>query len=235
LRRQLAFFAAALCLPLLAFMAYILFNLAIAERERLEARASEAARDLSAAIDRELLGLTSALEVLAVSPQLQVGDVRGFHAKASQVDDRLGFNAVLRTPDGQQLVNLRRPYGSQLPSTPQPSDADVLSSREPIILDLLDGPVAGEPLFAVTMPILVEGEPRYILSLAVPATRIREILIAQQLPETWTVAAIDNNDRIIARNRRHEDFVGEMATDDLRANTSATYYYDVHSFILSLG
>ncbi|MGQ2907956.1 MAG: sensor histidine kinase [Aliihoeflea sp.] len=223
MRRQLAFFAAALCLPLLAFMAYILFNLAIAERERLEARASEAARDLSAAIDRELLSLTSALEVLAVSPQLQSGDIEAFHAKASQVDDRLGFNAVLRTPDGQQLVNLRRPFGSELPRTPQPTDADVLASDEPLILDLFDGPVAGEPLFAVTMPIVVDGEPRYILSLAVPATRIRELLLAQQLPESWTVAAIDNNDRIVARSRRHEEFVGEIATDDLRANTAGYF------------
>lgn len=204
-------------------MAYILINLAIAERERLEARASEAARDLSAAIDRELLGLTSALEVLAVSPQLQSGDIEGFHAKASQVDGRLGFNAVLRTRDGQQLVNLRRPFGSELPRTPHPTDAEVLASREPRILDLFDGPVAGEPLFAVTMPIVVDGEPRYILSLAVPATRIRELLLAQQLPESWTIAAIDNNDRIVARNRRHEEFVGQTATDDLRANTAGYF------------
>jgi PAS domain S-box-containing protein len=222
LRRQLALFAAALCLPLLAFMAYILLNLGMAERERLESNASEAAHLLAGAIDRELLGLTSALEVMAVSPELRIDDIETFYGQARELFQDLGFNPVLRTPQGQQLINVRRAFGDPLPVTPLPTDAEVLASDEPMVLDLFRGTVSGEYLFAVDMAIRIEGEPRYLLSLAVPATRIRDIVLSAQLPESWTIAVIDRNGRILARNRRHDDFVGSEATADLRANTRGT-------------
>lgn len=200
-------------------MAYILINLGMAERERLESNASEAARLLAGAIDRELLGLTSALEVMAVSPELRSGDIETFYGQARQLFESLGFNPVLRTPQGQQLVNVRRPFGDPLPATPLPNDDAVLASDEPMVLGLFRGTVSGEHLFAVDMSIRVGDEPRYLLSLSVPATRIRDIVLAAQLPESWTVAVIDGSDRILARNRRHDDFVGREATPDLRANT----------------
>ncbi len=219
MRRQLTLFAAALCLPLLAFVAYILVTLAMAERGRLEINASGAARTLSASIDRELLGLKSALQVLALSPQLQTGEIAGFYAKAALLNERLGMNTVLRTPDGQQIVNVNLPFGADLPRTPRATDDEVLAAPDPRILDLFAGVVADEPLFAVETPIMVEGAPRYLLSLVVPATRIRDIIRSTQLPESWTIAVVDANDRILARNRRHADHVGQQATADLIANT----------------
>jgi PAS domain S-box-containing protein len=200
-------------------MAYILINLGMAERERLESNASEAARLLAGAIDRELLGLSFALEVMAVSPELRSGDIETFDSQARQLSESLGFNPVLRTPQGQQLVNVRRPFGAPLPATPFETDPKVLEADAPLVLDLFQGTVSGQPLFAVDMAVRIAGEPRYLLSLSVPATRIRDIVLSAQLPESWTVAVIDGKDRILARNRGHEEFIGREATPDLRANT----------------
>jgi PAS domain S-box-containing protein len=219
LRRQLALFAAALGLPILVFMAFILGSLSLAERDRIENEAASAARTLANAVDRELLSLTSALQVLAVSPELVVGDLAAFYARAVRLRDELGVNAVLRDLDGQQLLNARVPFGEPLPRTPAPSDPDVIAADRPVVLDLFQGAVSGTPLFAVDTVIRDDRRALYLLSLTVPADRMRQLLAGANLPASWTIAIVDGNDMILARNNRHEDFVGQEATDDLRRNT----------------
>ncbi len=219
LRRQLALFAAALGLPILVFVAFILGSLALAERDRIENEAEAAARTLASSVDRELLGLTSALQVLAVSPELFAGDLAAFHARATRLREELGVNAVLRALDGQQLLNVRVPFGEPLPRTPSPNDQQVIAADRPLVLDLFLGAVSGTPLFAVDTVIRDDRRPLYLLSLTVPADRMSQLLASANLPESWTIAIVDGNDLIVARNTRHEDFVGQQATEDLRRNT----------------
>ena len=58
--------------------------------------------------------------------------------------------------------------------------------------------------------------------MAVEPRRIAEILLAQNLPASWVATVIDRADRVVARSRQHEAFVGKSAPDEfLRAAREA--------------
>ena len=108
-RHHLAVLAVALALPVTLFVGVLLWRFADTERARLEGQASSVARAAALAVDRELAGLVSTVEVVSLFDSLRTGDLRAFHAQATAVRDRTGVNVVLRDPGGQQLANTRRP------------------------------------------------------------------------------------------------------------------------------
>jgi PAS domain S-box-containing protein len=59
----------------------------------------------------------------------------------------------------------------------------------------------------------------FALNIALDPARLAEILSASAAPD-WTVAIVDRRDRIIARSRQHERFIGSEATPSLRANAT---------------
>ncbi len=218
-RWHLVVFAAALVLPILAFIGFLLWQYATSERDRLEREAATLARAVANAIDRELSGLSATLDVLSLSPYLQSGELRAFYDQAKQVEDRQGVISVLRDPSGQQLVNTRRDFGGPLPTATLPIDKQVLSSRRLEISGLFTGAVANQPLFAIVTPVIRDGQPAYLLSLSLDVARIATIIAQEQPPADWTVAVVDTAGIILARSRRAEEFVGKSAVPDFLANT----------------
>jgi len=122
-RTYLLALALALVAPGLAFTGYVMTRYAEAERARVEAQASDAARNLAAAIDLRMSGLIEALRVLAASNDIDPANMRAFQSRAEEMREIIGRNIVLRAPDGQQLVNARMPYGASLPRLQLPADA----------------------------------------------------------------------------------------------------------------
>ncbi len=230
-RHHLAVFALALALPATLFVGVLLWRFADAERARLEGQAFAVARAAALAVDRELAGLVSTVEVVSLFPSLQAGDLQTFHARATAVRERTGINVVLRDLSGQQLVNTRRPWGEPLPKIPLlDADAEALRTGRPAVSGLFTGAVAREPLFVVGVPVprdagsaAASGEAAYILNLSLPAERMRralaEELALRAAPADWTVAVVDRAGLILARSRAHEEFVGKPATRDLQDAT----------------
>lgn len=218
-RWHLAVFAVALSLPVLAFVAVLLWQYTSAEQARLEGRASALAADVAVSIDRDLTGLLGGLDVLSLSRFLTEGDIEGFYEQAKQVQDRQGVIPVLRDLSGQQLVNPRLPFGSPLPTTRIGVDQLAISSGKAQVSDLFIGRTGLEPAFSLVTPVIIAGRPAYLLSLSLPVTRIQQLFGDQEIPEDWTVAVIDRQGKILARNQRAADFVGKSATQDLLDNT----------------
>jgi signal transduction histidine kinase len=213
-RWHLVVFAAALALPILAFIGFLLWQYATSERDRLEREASSLARAVATAIDRELAGLSATLDVLSLSPYLKSGDLRAFYDQAKQVEDRQGVISVLRDLSGQQLVNTRRAFGTPLPVVNLPIDKEVLASRRLEVSGLFTGAVANQPLFAIVIPVLRDGEPIDLLSLSLDVARLDTIIAQEQPPPSWTVAVVDKAGLIMARSHRGEEFVGKPAAQD---------------------
>ncbi|MGG5890460.1 ATP-binding protein [Falsiroseomonas sp. HC035] len=222
MRRHLALFAAALALPILVFVAALSTRFATAERHRLEDAALDTARAVALAVDRDLNGMAATLNLLALSPQLRAGDIADFHRQTIELRERLGVTAVLRDATGRQILNAWQPEGAAPPdisSLPSPKpDADRV-----VVTDLFEGVAMQTPMFAVELPVPVPVEgwaAPLFLSLSAPATRIRQVLEDRQAPEGWTLAVVDGAGRILARNARHDDFIGQSATADLQVNTT---------------
>jgi len=219
LRLYLALMCVGLALPILFFVGHILWQFALAERKRLEGDALTTAHVIAADVDRELTGLRSALGVLVYSQALQIGDLDAFHRQVTEANLLNGINVVLRTPDGQQLVNSRLPRGDALPRISLPGDRTAIELKGPVVSDLFTGAVSERPLFAITAPVMRNGEVAYLLSISGSADRIQELTTQEGVPDGWTVAVVDRQGTILARNRRHKEFVGKPATRDLQENT----------------
>jgi signal transduction histidine kinase/ActR/RegA family two-component response regulator len=218
-------FALALVLPILVFVTILLWQFTQSERGRLEAEAMDAARSARIAVDRELAGLAAALETLALSPSLRQRDLEAFQRRAEEMRARLGIVAVLRDTTSQQLMNPRLPAGTPLPRSnlPEPDPA-VWRSGRPVVSGVFTGAVAGEPLFAVQLPVprpdAPDGPPD-ILSLSLPVERIRAVITERPLPEGWIIGVIDGAGRILARSAAHARFAGQAVTNDFPERATA--------------
>jgi PAS domain S-box-containing protein len=217
-------FAAALIAPGLIFAGVLLWGYSTSERDRYEQDARDAAQRTVAAVDRELTGLQTAAQALATSASLLEGQYEAFHRQAVSTlqvwsPEKGGDIAiVVRDTSGQQVVNTRLPWGSPLPKGANlPVDQQVIATKRPVIQDLFTGATANRPIISVRVPVLKEDQVTYILSMALEPRRFAEVLRSQNLPPSWLTVLMDRADRVVARSRLHDEFLGKLAPDEFRS------------------
>jgi diguanylate cyclase (GGDEF)-like protein len=194
------------------------------DRERLEGDSIAVARAMVHAIDRELVGMTAAAQVLATSRRAQSGDAAAFREQADQVAKlRAGSNVVLTGRDGRQVMNTLRPPGDALPMHGNPEQLrEVFATGRPTVSDLYIGGVLGRPVVSVDVPIYVDGKVAYALSIGETPERFRAILNEQDLPAGWIGVVLDRGGNIVARTQQHDRFVGRRAADSLVQRVAQT-------------
>jgi two-component system sensor histidine kinase/response regulator len=192
------------------------------ERASIERETVATTRALMEAIDADLLGVQTAVQVLALSPQLASGNLRGFYEEAQTLlASRDGGNYVLKDLTGQQLVNTSAPFGVILPREPSRGQIErMIATGKPEISDLFVGPVTLQHVLTIEVPVLVGGKVAYIVGTGLFAERLQDILRRQRVPEAWLVAVFDRTGHIIARTRNPERFIGKMDTPEFQRQTS---------------
>jgi len=205
---SLVLLALAVVFPALLFSAYLLTRFAGQDREQYEQRLRYAGQDLAQSIDRDLEGIKTTLRTLAVSRPLGSGDFADFHRLANEALAGSGLIILVLDRTLQQVVNTSVPFGTPLPKTDDPATASrVLKTKQPQVSDLFVGHVMGRPALNVHMPMMRNGEVRYILIMSLTPERVLGILQALQLPKGWITTLIDSNGKVIARSELHEKFV----------------------------
>ncbi|HYH39821.1 MAG TPA: response regulator [Azospirillum sp.] len=214
LRSGLLLLLVAALLPVLVFAGWMVARTADAQRAAVEERVRHLAQTLAVAIDRELTGMASALQVLAITPRAERGDLPGIHSLAvdvlRQIDPRReGLYITLTDRDGQQLLNTRRPFGEPLPRT---ANVDmvrrVVETGQAQVSDLFPGVVADTPLVAVGVPVRRGGAVEQVLAMSIPVEALSGILRRQGLPEGWIAGVWDRRNVVLARSLSPERFVG---------------------------
>ena len=181
------------------------------ERANLETARIEMARALMQAVDGELTGAASVLQVLALSPLLASGDFVSFHQMATwAVAKTSGNNVVLQQLDGSQIVNTLKPFGTPLPAH------DVVEPQRPVsedtkvvVSDVFTGAVAAHPLVRVAVPVIIDGKIKYILSMGFFSENLGKMLLRQKMPTSWIAAIYDRRGIIAARTQSADLFVGK--------------------------
>jgi signal transduction histidine kinase/CheY-like chemotaxis protein len=180
------------------------------QRTILERNTIATARALMQAIDAELFGVQSALQVLASSQRLASGDLFSFYRKASEALPNMGGNYILVTDStGQQRLNTLKPFGDPLPQLPLSTKARrVFENGQPAISDFFAAADIGQSAITLEVPVFSNGKVIYSLAMGIFADRLDDILRRQNLPPDWITAIFDSSGTIAARTHKPEQYVG---------------------------
>jgi PAS domain S-box-containing protein len=190
--------------PGLGFTGLLLWRYATSERDRYALEALSTARQISSLIDRDLNGLVTTLGTLTTSTRLPIGDLAGFESQADQVAKITGANVILRAPDGRELINTTFP---QETSSPLPIDKLEHDGRGAVISGVHVDAGSGRPVFSIVMPVVLDGELRFLLALQVPTARIASLL-TEKVVGDWIIGIGDAEGNYIGRVPAHEQFSG---------------------------
>ena len=217
LRRRLLALAAAGIVPIAVMAGIGLYALIAEDREQVERTGLELTRALASAIDAELSSSISVLQGSAISPALDAGDLQRYRVSMARILATRPdwITLTLADPSGLQIANPRRPAGEKLPPVVDlPSLQAAVRTSAPVIGGLSAGP-RGDYAIPVRVPVIRDGEVRYVLTAAMKPDAFLAVLQRQRLPEDWVVSVFDANNMRVARSRRHAEFFNQPPSPTL--------------------
>lgn len=220
IRSHLLILTLATLLPMIA--SAVIAAVLLAQREKTTFRRGAEERTLAVltAVDAELTSSRDVLNALAASRNLELADLRAFHAEATRVlaSQPDWLSIILALPSARQVVNVLLPFGSDLPETVErQSFDDVVQTRHPRVGHLGVGTTVPVYAFPIRVPVTRNGVLTYVLSAVIKPRAVSELLAAQRLPSDWVGVVLDGNARIVARTIDPGHNVGELASETLRA------------------
>jgi PAS domain S-box-containing protein len=219
-RRHLIALVSALLVPMLGFAAFLLWQVTQEHRHQLQREALGLADTLAASVDRQLQGYIGALQVLAASPRIDSRDIDALYREAEAVKRILDAEIVIKDASGQQLVNTRLGLSAPLPVSLPKGDQLALAAKHPAVSDLFLGKTANRLIVSVNVPIIRDGQAIGLVNAGMDPEKIAAVLRSVELPPDWLAAVVDGSDRIVARTRRHDEFVGTPATKDFQEHAA---------------
>jgi signal transduction histidine kinase/CheY-like chemotaxis protein len=232
-RRALSFFSrsvlgrlilliTAVLIPATGLVSWLIYEGYWNERRTLERHLVSSVGSTALLVDAVLSERQALLEGLVTSSRLQSGDLVGFREQAKAALSSTDEWIVLIDPNGQQVVNTRIPPDAPLPKVPfRPEFREAAEKGRSYISNLILGPVAQRHLIFTAIPIRQDGKLIYTLNCAMTPAVFAHALEQGSVGHAWTVAIIDRNKVVTARNRRPEEYVGVAATPSLVAALDA--------------
>src|SRR5436190_10770865 len=212
----LSLFGLAITVPLLLLLGALLFHSASVEREQLGQRILQVLDDLIDNVDRDLDRHLTILQTLASSQALKNENWPAFYERAKAGLQGRAY-LILIDSNGRQLVNTYVPYGEQPAMTGDPETIRRMSeTKAPVISNLFTSLVVKKPVFNVSVPILRDGQLRFVMSLGLLADDLASLLAGQKLGPEWVTMVWDANGVILARSRDNPRYLGTTLPANLR-------------------
>ena len=185
------------------------------ERRAQENSVKEAVRVFALLVDNELETKEGVLQTLAKSPALARGDLSEFYANAKSLPlpDAV---IILHELNGRQLLNTRVPLGTALPDRRASNIGELMAKYgpgKPLVSDLFMAPIGRRHDFSLQVPVEIDGQIRYFLSMGIGASSLQRLMEQQRMPAEWLVTIVDRQGRIAARSRDPEQFRGRAVSE----------------------
>jgi hypothetical protein len=215
--RVYLFALVAICLVL----ATTAFGLVVAQtnainRQRAEAQTRETAKALSVAVDGKIGRAMGVLRALSVSNAAATQNWSRLDQQARIALEDSDAWIVIHDRNGRQYVNTLLPVGAALPSAPPPAEMwKSFDNGKAHICDLVRGAV--EPnIVCVDVPLGAAANPKYAIS-AIFRPRSFDPIITREAAQPGNIATlVDRSGRVIWRNTKADQFVGQSATGKMR-------------------
>jgi len=204
----LTLFALAVTIPLILLLGALLFHSAIVEREQLERRVLQVLGDLVDNLDRDFDRHLTVLQTLATSQALKNEDWPAFYEQAKAALQGRAY-LILIDSEGRQILNTYVPYGEQPAVSGDPETVRHMSeTKAPVISNLFTSLVVKKPIFNVSVPVLRDGQLRFVMSLGLLTDDLAALLAGQKLEPGWVSLILDANGVVLARSRNGARYIG---------------------------
>ena len=189
------------------------------QRAELEGAILALSRALASAVDSELETTVENVKALSTSPALLNGDIPAFYdiARKAALAQNDWRSVILTDAAGRVLFKTARPYGSaDTTVVDPPSLQEAMMTRRPVIGRVAKGPLnlAAVP---VRVPVVIDGQLRYVLTAALAPDRVLRIFKNQKLSPDWVVSVQDRYGLRVARSKDHDRTVGTGMSPTLLA------------------
>ena len=192
----------ALVLPVALVSLWLAIGLQQSDEQRFRQSGHEAVRQSALAIELDLRGLTTTIELLAASPALAAGDLAAFRNEAMAAAAIERVAVVLRDVSSKLLVNTSVPAGSPPGDVTRLAEIDrqVLGSGRSATSNFFRSVIDNRPLVAIVVPVRRDGAIVYLLSAAFDVERLRQILRTHSAGH-WRTGIIGSDGVVITRLR----------------------------------
>lgn len=220
LRTRLIILVFALVLPM-TVVAGLVFTAAQRNAEA-AARAAllHSAQSAMAAVDRDLQTTFTSMEVLALLPELQNGDMAAFkpHSDRYLARARPGVTMAVIAPDGQLILSTVAKPGTPLPKRNNPfTDDMIFVQKKRYASEVRLGTLVKRPLLSFDIPVFRGEEVAYDLAINPTREAFVGILNDLAVPEGWVVSLLDKNANHVARIPAVPEDALVPAPDSLKA------------------
>jgi C4-dicarboxylate-specific signal transduction histidine kinase len=123
-------------------------------------------------------------------------------------------NVVLASPEGRVLAaGSAWPKGlEQVPDTAVDGIVRVVQSKQPYVGDFVTSPITGRPTVLLGYPVTDDRQAVVgVLGFAIDLARLQSVFSDVPLPEGSVVTVVDRDNRVIARSRDADAYIGKPA------------------------
>jgi two-component sensor histidine kinase len=215
---RLALLVAGTMLPLIVFMAGIIFHNYLQDRKDTTARVLQTVRSIRLTLDAEMQRMTGGLQVLALTDTLKNGDFDGFRRIALGFLEQYSKGGVLLVADrdGRMLFSS---LSADAPNLPMRNNREIVervfSTGRPQYSGLFIGAAKKAQIVTVEVPVFREGKVIYDISFAPPVEMFQHILESQRPSTDWTLSMLDAEGYVFARAPNPQETFGKRATESI--------------------
>jgi len=228
----------AIMLPVGAFAGVLFWRYADSEIARIDQQLENAAHELALDVDRDLQGKIVTLETLATANSMENRDYARFYDRATRVKDLAGVDISLRARDGQQLANTRVPWGTPLPRNLFQNDEEAAATGKPYISNVVEGVLAGHPIYLISLPIGDNGKVNYLLHMTVDLARVGDLVHAE-IVSGQIAGIVDRDNVVMARTEESSERIGKPASksfiDQVKSDQGTWLGQNMQGYQIRLG
>lgn len=159
---------------------------------------------VAAEVDQALQARIAGLRTLSLSPLLDdTARWADFHREAQGFRAGFGGSVILVGADRQLRLHSDVRFGDPLPPLARPAGRAAVpvafDTGQPAVGDPFIGPLAGEGLVAIAVPVVRAQRVDLALINVMPVRQLASVVTQQALPADWIVALYDSGGEVIVR------------------------------------
>jgi signal transduction histidine kinase len=182
------------------------------ERHAMERHLADTARALATLMEGELSAREALLKGLAVSPDLNAGNLAAFYAQARQAVTGPNEWIVLADAVNRQLINTVADQTTPLPPVSLNAELQAAMNEGRTYLSNLEaGVLSQKDVLFVAIPVRTAENTWQALCLVITPEVFTRAILNHQIGDGWLISIVDRDMRIAGRSRSPDKYLGQRA------------------------